>query len=251
MVYNPIRDIWRYVDNVRDTKKITYIICFSICKILSLHPIRNVGKIKDNMQDKLQELTDRLYNEGLSKGKQEGEELLQKARAEADGIVAQARAEAERIVAQANKEAEELKTKVAADIKMAATQSISVTKQEIEQMLVTKVAAEGVKANMTNADFVKELIVNVVKAFDSQNASPVALDLILPEALKAQVEPFVQNEIASQFKGEVTVDYSKKMNGGFKVAPKDGGYTLQFTDDEFTQLIANYLRPATKKILFG
>jgi V/A-type H+-transporting ATPase subunit E len=65
------------------------------------------------------------------------------------------------------------------------------------------------------------------------------------------VEPFVKSEIAKQFKGEVKVDYSKKMNGGFKVAPKDGGYTLQFTDDEFTQLIANYLRPATKKILFG
>ncbi|MBR4826300.1 MAG: hypothetical protein IKZ91_00245, partial [Bacteroidales bacterium] len=41
-----------------------------------------------------------------------------------------------------------------------------------------------------------------------------------------------------------------KMNGGFKVSPKDGGYMLQFTDEEFTQLIANYLRPATKKILF-
>jgi V/A-type H+-transporting ATPase subunit E len=203
------------------------------------------------MQDKLQELTDRLYNEGLSKGKQEGEELLQKAHAEADAILAQAKAEAERIIAQANKEAEELKTKVAADVKMAATQSIAVTKQEIEKMVVTNAAAEGVKANMGNAAFVKELISSVVKAFNPQNASPVALDFILPEALKAEVEPFVQNEIANQFKGEVKVDYSKKMNGGFKVAPKDGGYMLQFTDEEFTQLIANYLRPATKKILFG
>ena len=203
------------------------------------------------MQDKLQELTDRLYNEGLSKGKQEGEELLQKAHAEAEAIVAQAKAEAERIIAQANREADELKTKVAADVKMAATQSIAVTKQEIEQMVVAKAAQQGVKASMGNAEFVKELITSVVKAFNPQNASPVALDLILPDALKAQLEPFVQNEIANQFKGEVKVDYSKKMNGGFKVAPKDGGYVLQFTDDEFTQLIANYLRPATKKILFG
>lgn len=203
------------------------------------------------MQDKLQELTDRLYNEGLSKGKQEGEELLQKAHAEADNIVAQAKAEAERIIAKANKEAEELKTKVNADVKMAATQSVAATKQEIEQMVVCKAAAEGVKANMTNADFVKELIANVVKAFNPQNASPMALDLIMPESMKAQLEPFVQNEIASQFKGEVKVDYSKKMNGGFKIAPRDGGYVLQFTDEEFTQLIANYLRPATKKILFG
>ena len=123
--------------------------------------------------------------------------------------------------------------------------------KEIEKMVVTHTANEGVKANMGNAAFVKELITSVVKAFNPQNASPVDLNLILPEALKAEVEPFVKNEIAKQFKGEVKVDYSKKMNGGFKVSPKDGGYVLQFTDDEFTQLIANYLRPATKKILFG
>ena len=203
------------------------------------------------MQNKLQELTDKLYNEGLSKGKQDGEELLQKAKAESESIIAQAKAEAERIVAQANKEAEELRTKVMADVKMAATQSIAVTKQEIEKMVVTRTAAEGVKANMGNAAFVKELIMSVVKAFNPQNASPVDLSLILPESLKAEVEPFVKNEIASQFKAEVKVDYSKKMNGGFKVAPKNGGYVLQFTDEEFQNLVANYLRPATKKILFG
>ena len=203
------------------------------------------------MQDKLQELTDRLYNEGLSKGKQDGEALLKKAQGEAARIVADAKAEAERIIAQAHKEAEELKTKVNADVKMAATQSIAVTKQEIEQMVVTQAAAQGVKANMGNADFVKELVKDVVKAFNPDNAAPVALDLILPESLKTQLEPFVQNEIASQFKDAVKVDYSKKMNGGFKIAPRDGGYVLQFTDEEFTQLIANYLRPATKKILFG
>ena len=107
------------------------------------------------MQDKLQELTDRLYNEGLSKGKQEGEELVQKAHAEAEAIIANAKAEAAGIIAQANKEAEEMKTKVAADVKMAATQSIAVTKQEIEKMVVTNVATQGVKANMGNADFVK------------------------------------------------------------------------------------------------
>ena len=41
------------------------------------------------MQNKLQELTDRLYAEGLSKGKQDGEEVLKKAKAEAEDIVKQ------------------------------------------------------------------------------------------------------------------------------------------------------------------
>ena len=64
------------------------------------------------MQNKLQELTDKLYNEGLSKGKQEGEEILAKAKVQAEEIVAKAKAEAAAIVAAANKDAEDLKTKV-------------------------------------------------------------------------------------------------------------------------------------------
>ena len=79
------------------------------------------------MQNKLQELTDRLYNEGLSKGKQEGEELLAKAKVQAEEIVAKAKAEAAQIVAAAQKEADEIKTKTASDVKMAASQSIAAT----------------------------------------------------------------------------------------------------------------------------
>ena len=37
------------------------------------------------MQNKLQELTDKLYNEGLSKGKQEGEAILNEAKERSQG----------------------------------------------------------------------------------------------------------------------------------------------------------------------
>ena len=46
-------------------------------------------------------------------------------------------------------------------------------------------------------------------------------------------------------------DGSKKVSGGFKIGPKEGGYFVSFTDETFNELIAEYLRPATKKILFG
>ena len=47
------------------------------------------------MENKLQELTDKLYNEGLSKGKKEGEEILANARKEAADIIAAAQKEAD------------------------------------------------------------------------------------------------------------------------------------------------------------
>ena len=51
--------------------------------------------------DKLQELTEKLYNDGLSKGREEGERLLEEARKQAEEIVAQARRQAEDIVSEA------------------------------------------------------------------------------------------------------------------------------------------------------
>ena len=131
------------------------------------------------MQNKLQELTDRLYNEGLSKGKQEGEELLAKAKVQAEEIVAKAQAEAVQIVAAAQKQAEELKTKTASDVKMAAAQSLAATKKDIETLIVGKMTDEAVKKALTSADYVKELIKAVAEKFSTDG--PVELSVVLPE----------------------------------------------------------------------
>ena len=201
------------------------------------------------MQNKLQELTDKLYNEGLSKGKQEGEELLAKAKVQAEEIVAKAQKEAEQIVAAAHKQAEELKTKVASDVKMAAGQSIAATKKDIETLIVGKMTEGAVKEAMTSADYVKEIIKAVAEKFTTEG--PVELSLILPESLKKELEPFVQKELGTMLKAGVEASFSKKVAGGFQIGPKDGGYFVSFTEETFNQLISEYLRPATKKLLFG
>ena len=201
------------------------------------------------MHNKLQELTDKLYNEGLSKGKQEGEEILAKAKIQAEETVAKAKAEADAIVAAARKEAEDLKTKVQGDLKMAAGQSIAATKKDIETLIVTKMTAEETAKALTSAEFVKEVILAVAKGFNTEE--PVDLEVVLPEKLKAELEPFVAGELAKALNGGVEASFTKKIAGGFTIGPKDGGYFISFTEETFNALISEYLRPATKKILFG
>ena len=201
------------------------------------------------MHNKLQELTDKLYNEGLSKGKQEGEELLAKAKVQADDIITKAQAEAERIIAAAQKQAEEIKTKTASDVKMAANQSIAATKKDIETLIVGKMTGEAVKKALSSADFIKELIQAVAEKFTTEG--PVDLNLVLPESLKNDLEPFATKELAKILGAGVEASFSKKVAGGFQIGPKDGGYFVSFTEETFNQLISEYLRPATKKLLFG
>ena len=201
------------------------------------------------MQNKLQELTDRLYNEGLSKGKQEGEELLAKAKVQADDIIAKAQAEAAQIVEAARKQAEEIRTKTASDVKMAASQSIAATKKDIETLIVGKMTEGEVKKNLSTPDFIKELIKAVAEKFSTDG--PVDLNLILPESLKNDLEPFATKELAKILGAGVEASFSKKVSGGFQIGPKNEGWFVSFTDETFSQLISEYLRPATKKLLFG
>ena len=49
----------------------------------------------------------------------------------------------------------------------------------------------------------------------------------------------------------VTINFSKQMAGGFKIGPKEDGYMIGFSDEDFEKVLADYVRPATKKLLFG
>ena len=199
--------------------------------------------------DKLQELTQKLYNEGLSKGKEEGQAVLAKAQAEAAAIVKKAQEEAAAILAQAQKEAQDYKIKVEGDVKMASVQALQATRAGIENLIVAKAMNAPVKEALSSADFLKGIIEAVAKNFSAQESTDIAL--VLPEKLQKELEPFVKNEVAKAIGKGVEASFSKKMNGGFKIGPKDGSYFISLTDESFQELIGDYLRPATKAILFG
>ena len=63
------------------------------------------------MDTKIQELTDKIYNEGVEKGNEEAGRIIAEANAQKDTIIKDAEAEAKRIVAAAEKQAAELKKK--------------------------------------------------------------------------------------------------------------------------------------------
>ena len=198
--------------------------------------------------DKLQELTQKLYEQGLSKGKEEGEALLSQAHKEADELIKKAQEEAAAIIENAKKEAAGYKAKVEGDVKMASTQALQATRAGIEGLIVAK-AVEPVKEQLSGAAFLKEIILTVAKNFNAQESTDLAL--VLPEKLQKELEPFVKGELAQTLGKGVEASFSKKMAGGFKIGPKDGSYFIDLSDEAFQELIGEYLRPATKKILFG
>lgn len=201
------------------------------------------------MSNKLQELTDRLYNEGLSKGKEEGEILLSKARKEADEIIANARKQAEDIVTEAENRAAQLKEKAESDIKMASEQALMATKKDIENLLVNALCSEETEKVLSEEKFLKEIILAVAQKFSTQQSEDISL--VLPASLESMLEPWVSTELKKALKKEISVDFSKKIKGGFSIGPQNGSWYISMSDESFKALISEYLRPVTKKLLFG
>ena len=199
--------------------------------------------------DKLQELTQKLYNEGLSKGKEEGEAILAQAHKEAEALVKKAQEEAAAIVEKAHKEAADFKTKVEGDVKMAATQALQATKADIQGLVIAQAVDKPVQAALSEEEYLKGIITAVAERFSVQEPTDIAL--VLPEKLQKSLEPFVKNQLAKTIGKGVEASFSKKIAGGFKIGPKDGSYFIDLTDESFKELIGAYLRPATKAILFG
>ena len=199
--------------------------------------------------DKLQELTQKLDQEGLSKGKEEGEAIVAAARQEAQAIVKKAEEEAAAIVEKARKEAESHRIKVEGDVKMASQEALQTTRTAIENLLVASAVEKPVADALSQDKFIKEIITEVAKKFSAQESTDLAL--VLPESLKASLEPFVKGELAKLVGKGVEATFSKKIAAGFRIGPKDGSYFISLTDESFQALIGEYLRPATKQLLFG
>lgn len=202
------------------------------------------------MQNKLQELTDKLYNEGLSKGKQEAEELLNNAKKEAQHLVAAAKEEAASIIKNAQKESAELKSKAEGDIKMASVQTLASVKQKLESAITFKNISAPVNNLLSDSSVLKSVITTVVKAFAERNEGK-SLELLLPEDQKKSVDEWVKSSLGEFCKEGVNVAYSRDIPNGFKISQKGDGYYLDFTAGAFEKIIAEYIRPKTRKLLFG
>ena len=70
------------------------------------------------MENKIQELTDKIYREGVEKGNEEAQRLIANAQDEAKKIIEDARKEAESIVAASRKSADELADNTKSELKL-------------------------------------------------------------------------------------------------------------------------------------
>jgi V/A-type H+-transporting ATPase subunit E len=201
--------------------------------------------------NKLAQITRRLYEEGLSKGQAEGGRLVAEAEAEAKKIVARAEDKARKIVRAAEDEASELRKNTATEIALAGRQAVARIREEISGAVVARTIGDGVHKAALDPAFIKEMLLAVAASWKADDTGKVSLEALLPAARKKELDAAFEGSVGALLKEGVEVGYSRDVKSGFRLGEKGGGYYIGFEDENFEALLSGYLRQKVTTILYG
>ena len=125
------------------------------------------------MENKLQQLTQKLYDEGLEKGRSEAGKLVADAEAQAAKIVAEAKAQADAIEREARARVEDVEKNTMAEIALAGKQAVAKIKQQIAGAIVVRATSEGVKSAVVDPAFIREMLLSVARNWNGADRKSV------------------------------------------------------------------------------
>lgn len=194
--------------------------------------------------EKIDELTNKIYQEGVEKGKAEAQRIVEEAQAEAQRILDEARKKAEETAAEAQKKAEELDKNTKSELKLYTDQAVNALKSEITTLISDKLLKEAVRKTTADTDFLGKFLISLASRWDEKEQMVISA----PEAEKLKAY-FAAHAKELLDKG-LTIN---KINGKevlFSIAPADGSYKINFGEEEFINYLKDFLRPQLIEMLF-
>ena len=196
------------------------------------------------MDAKIQELTEKIYNEGVKQGQVEADRLIAEAEARAKKIEADATARAEEIIKSAEHRSSELKKNTESELRLYTAQLIDSLTSSISNQIQGEVAKNSVQALSSDPSFVREFILKLAERFDLTRG--IEISTADAEGLQA----YFTSHAKSLLESGVSIRSVAGKPTDFTVAPKDGSFKVQFGEAEFIELFKSFLRPEMNRMLF-
>ena len=194
--------------------------------------------------EKIQELTEKLYHEGVEKGQVEADRIIDEAKQKAAQILEEAREQAQGIEAQAQKKAAELSANTRNELKLYTGQAMSALKSEIANVLTSEVVEKAVAEMTGDKDFLGQFAVTLASKWAKDES--IVISSSEADSLKAY---FAAHAKALLDKG-VTIEKVSGKPTLLSISPADGSYKVNFGKEEFETYFKNFLRPQLVDMLF-
>ena len=196
------------------------------------------------MDTKIQELTDKIYKEGVEKGNEEANKILAVAKEKEESIIRDAEDKAAQIIAEAEKKASELKKNTEAELRLFASQAVEALKSEVTNLVTDRIATDNIKAATTDVTFIQKTILETAKEWVKNEN--VTIQTAEAKALKDYFESNAKDLLDKGLK----IEQVNGKKSSFTLAPANGAYKISFGEDEFIAYFKEFLRPQLIEMLF-
>lgn len=198
------------------------------------------------MEIQLEELIDKIKNDGVKAAEAEADAIIEKAKAEADKIIADAHAEAERIIANAKSENERM-VKSSEDAIRQAGRNLLISFRESVSREVNAILCENVNAVYSSEGFAA-LLTNVIEDIAKKPDTDDISVILTSDTLKS-LEETVLAGLKEKMLGGVTLKASDRFDGGFRICSDNGGAYYDYSAEAVVNMLSGYLSPKIVKLL--
>jgi len=202
------------------------------------------------MQDRIQELTDKIYREGVEQAEQRAQQILEDAGEKARGLVDEAREQAAAIIVAAQQQAAALRQQTEAEMRLSARQAVGALKQQIADLIVWEVNHEPVAQAFEDRLFVQQIIGKLVDYWLAKSGDEQRLHILLPPDEYDAYLQFIETRAGAALKRSISAAPKAGIARGFQVEVLDRGFRIGFTDADFEQYFRAFARPRIYQLLF-
>ena len=213
---------------------------------------------ENNEASGVQQLIDRLHQEGVDKGRSDAETLLAEARKEAAAILDEANKQAEAIRRSAQDDAQQMKSKGEAAVRLAGRDAILTLTEELragfEQTL-----RRLVQDSLQDTSFLRKLILQIAAvAVPSEPDAAVHVMLLGdvsddPKAEKSlggeQLNDLARSLAGQSLRDGLTFEVADSDVPGVRVQVVDQQVEIDLTTDTLTHLLLKHLSPRIRAIV--
>jgi len=202
------------------------------------------------MDNKLQEITEKIYLEGVSKGNEQAQKIISGAKTEAEKIIIKAEEDAGEIIARAEKKAEEIKKNTASELKLSFRQAMSLLRQDIEKTITLKLVDKPVSDVFSDKQFIAELIEKIAEKWSPAGGDSGELVIHLSEESAGEIEKYLGGKVRKILGEKISLHPVKSMENGFEIHPSGEEYKISVTESDLTSYLKELLRPKLVELLF-
>ncbi len=197
------------------------------------------------MEVRLEQLINKIKQEGVVEAQKKSDELLLDAQNETKLIIDDAEKQAQRIKDEAKKEAEQTKNSTEAALKQSARDVLLMVKQQLVEMFDESL--KKVVSTTLSPEIVKDLIAAFIKEW-AQNKD-VSIEVLVSREDRDKIEELLYSQLKEELRSSIDIKVNNAIDKGFRIGIRDENVYYDLSDESIVEALKAFLSPSLTNIL--